>query len=860
MEVNLDKGDRMLICCIYRSPNSNENNNNDLLLLLEEISDKKYPQIVLLGDFNLPMIDWNSDPPTSTSHYDKKFIERIQDCFWNQLVKNPTRIRGTNRPSTLDLVFTEDPQLIEYITHESPLGASDHCILDIKCICNPHISARMVKKYFIDRTDYNKMATLLSLDWEELLPSNTDVNTLWTTFEKVLQDAQEHSIPHKLINANSTKTAVPKDNLTVRKIRKKHRTWTRYIETNDQNKLKEYKKIRNQVRNTTRRMRKQVEQNIALDIKKNPKKFWRYVNSKSKSQDTIPDLKLNTNSTDSIATTDKEKAQALSDFFASVLKIEPDDAIPDTWHNNIQTTLSDITITEEMVKKKLKELKISKSPGPDQLFPKILQSTANQITKPLTTIFNRSLQERTVPSSWKIGKISAIHKKGPRNICGNYRPISLTSIVSKIMESIIRDEIMDYLSRNNLISDKQYGFLPGRSTTSQLLKIVDEWTKALDDGHYIESIYLDIEKAFDTVPHKRLLHKLNKYGLQGNILGWLQSFLHDRKQFVCVNGESSDQVSVTSGVPQGSVLGPSLFVIYINDLPAEILSSIFMFADDTKIYHIHNGASPDNIQRDLDTLQNWSDTWLIKFHPEKCNQLKISRPSMTNELPVRKLYKTVNNDKTEVPISQVTSEKDLGITFDSHLSFKLHIDQITKKASQMMGIIRRTFSELNPSIFTPLYKCLVRSRLEYGQSIWSPYLIADIKKLENVQRNATRQINSFKNLSYPERLQKLKLPTLYHRRKRGDMIETFKIISGKYNSETVISLKMDEGGRRGHPFKLFKNRTNKLDLRKYAFPQRIVDQWNSLPVDVVNANNVNTFKNRLDKFWATSDDKYNFPY
>ena len=177
-----------------------------------------------------------------------------------------------------------------------------------------------------------------------------------------------------------------------------------------------------------------------------------------------------------------------------------------------------------------------------------------------------------------------------------------------------------------------------------------------------------------------------------------------------------------------------------------------------------------------------------------------------------------------------------------------------------MGIIRRTFSELNPSIFTPLYKCLVRSRLEYGQSIWSPYLIADIKKLENVQRNATRQINSFKNLSYPERLQKLKLPTLYHRRKRGDMIETFKIISGKYNSDTVISLKMDEGGRRGHPFKLFKNRTNKLDLRKYAFPQRIVDQWNSLPVDVVNANNVNTFKNRLDKFWATSDDKYNFPY
>lgn len=371
---------------------------------------------------------------------------------------------------------------------------------------------------------------------------------------------------------------------------------------------------------------------------------------------------------------------------------------------------------------------------------------------------------------------------------------------------------------------------------------------------------MDIQKAFDTVPHRRLAHKLEMYGIGGQVQQWIVNFLNNRSQFVNINGQTSAHMPVTSGVPQGSVLGPVLFVIYINDLPDELHSTTLMFADDTKIYHIYDNQPTDAVQLDLDKLQNWSDKWLLKFHPNKCKQLHVKKSSETSVLPSGHLYNKVGDQLQHVSLQSVTTEKDLGIIFDSNLNFKDHISSIIQKASQMMGIIRRTFTELTPEVFIPLYTSLVRSRLEYGQSVWSPHLKTEIRRIEAVQRNATRQLNGFKQLTYKERLEKLGLPTLVYRRKRGDMIEVFKLTHGLYDDNVRLHLPLAQDCRRGHRYKLFKRRTLRLDIRKYCFPNRVVDIWNSLSHNVVEADSLNSFKGRLDKFWKNNPEKFDFEY
>ena len=285
-------------------------------------------------------------------------------------------------------------------------------------------------------------------------------------------------------------------------------------------------------------------------------------------------------------------------------------------------------ITKEDIQKVLNKLKENKSPGMDKLSPKYIKELSSSLLTPLQHIFALSLLTGKVPTDWKKAQISAIYKKGGTTLAGNYRPVSLTSIISKVMETLVRNHIMNYMFDNSLFSNKQFGFLPGRSTVLQLLNVLDEWTQAIDSGNFIDCIYMDYQKAFDKVPHMRLLNKLNAYHFHNSIINWAGNFLSDRTQQVKVNNKTSDWAKVTSGIPQGSVLGPMLFVIFINDMPQSVNSNIYLFADDTKIFKPITG--PDSIidlQRDLTYLENWSDTWLLKCHPSKCKHMQISKSS-----------------------------------------------------------------------------------------------------------------------------------------------------------------------------------------------------------------------------------------
>ena len=266
----------------------------------------------------------------------------------------------------------------------------------------------------------------------------------------------------------------------------------------------------------------------------------------------------------SLTVTDKEKADTLGNFFSSVFVKESSC----TWLMNDQekpeiTEKMDLKISEEVIVKKLKSLNPNKSPGPDSLHPRVLKEVCQSLSTPLYHIFNISLKTGRLPSAWKMASITAIYKnKGDKNCAGNYRPVSLTSIACKMLESIIRDSTLEFLTNNKLISDKQFGFLGGRSTVLQLLHVMEKWVNVMDQGGLVDVIYCDFRKAFDTVPHIRLFNVLKFYGFENPILSWIKDFLSQRKQKVIVNGEESELFDVISGVPQGSVLGPILFGLY----------------------------------------------------------------------------------------------------------------------------------------------------------------------------------------------------------------------------------------------------------------------------------------------------------
>ncbi len=549
---------------------------------------------------------------------------------------------------------------------------------------------------------------------------------------------------------------------------------------------------------------------------------------------------------------DQEKAEILSKFYSSVFTNEPIGHIPQLQPRTILHIMKELVITEEEIEKKLKKLKSNKSPGIDEFNPTFLKNAASSILKPLQIIFNKSLQDGCLPLDWKKARISAIYKnKGDKKMAGNYRPVSLTSIICKLLESIIKDHIINFMKENSLFSKKQYGFLSGRSTTLQLLAVMDAWTEALDHGYDVDVVYMDYLKAFDTVPHLRLLNKIKAYKVHPQIQNWIHNFLSNRSQQVCVRDKASKWEAVTSGIPQGSVLGPLLFVLFINDLPETVMSDVYLFADDTKIFRkIKSEEDREGLQRDLKTLEEWSNTWLLRFHPDKCKHMHIGSKNIGD-----KTYRLLGHN-----LEAIDEEKDLGIIIDSKLDFDTHICEKVKKANQMFGLLRRTFEHMDSEVFLPLYKTMVRTHLEYGNAVWHPNKIKHIEQLENVQRRATKQLPGMSNLSYPERLKKLELPTLSYRRLRGDLIETYKIMNGVYDQEPASFLTpwteaTDVDGLRGHSKKLFLQRANSC-LRQNNFSIRTVKIWNSLPEEIVSASSTDSFKNRLDTYMQDQDIVY----
>jgi len=578
-----------------------------------------------------------------------------------------------------------------------------------------------------------------------------------------------------------------------------------------------------------------MRQNVIRVIRKkhNQKAFYSYVRSKSRTKDTVGPLNGNNGN---LIHDDEGMANRLNRFFCSVFTRENNVTLEDISYSGEK--FDNIIVGEDEVIENLGKLKLGKAPEPDGTST-FFVNTKDWIAKPLPLIFNMSLREGVVPQDWKKANVTPLFKKGCRQDPGNYRPVSLTSIACKVLESILKRAILQHIEKNKPLNNSQHGFMANRSCLTNLLEYFEKITEILDNGGSVDVIYLDFSKAFDKVPHRRLIAKLENFGITGRVKYWIENWLSGRTQRVLINGCKSEWESVLSGVPQGSVLGPLLFLLFIDDIDDGVNSFIKKFADDTKVFReVNNLRDSNNLQEDLNGLNEWAQKWLMEFNVAKCKVMHMGSKNC-------QLGYNLGGNELEV----VTEEKDLGVIVHNSMKTNRQCAEAAKKGNKILGMIGRNFCHLDKNNLLRLYKLLVRPHLEYSVQAWSPHMVNDIKKLEAVQRRATRMIHGFKDLEYEERLNRCRLTTLETRRIRGDMIETYKILTGKEKLDKDLFFKQPyRSSRRGHELKIYKGKC-RLDLRKFSFSNRVVNEWNKLPKCVVGSKTVNQFKAGIDEYF-----------
>lgn len=849
VEVALRDRDSMIIGCVYRSPNSTETNNKNLNSLISRATRDK-SHILICGDFNYPEIDWSTE--TTPANEDNKatvFMEKVmRDLFLHQHVQSPTHYRVEQRPTLIDLILTNEKGMVENLIHEAPLGKSHHQVLRFDFLAYTANSSEVEDERFIfAKGDYDKLRNKIKNKKLAENMKEKDILEAWSCLKECIDEAMEECIPKRgkggrTGTGRKNKKPLWWDNNALAKIKEKRKAFRKYMETREGIDYQKYAKARNQAKSTCRKAIKQYEKKIAKEAKTNPKAFYSYANSKLVTREGIADL---IDDKGNIATSNENKAQILNNFFSSVFTVEKIEEMPELEPKKCEP-LEKIEFTEVEVMKRLKELNAGKSPGPDGMHPRVLKELAEELAEPLAIIFTQSLSEGKLPESWKDANVTPLFKKGAKNKPSNYRPVSLTSIPCKVMEGMIRDKMMTHLESHELLTDHQHGFVSQRSCVTNLLSVLDSWTQSLDEGKAVDAIYLDFAKAFDSVPHERLLQKVESYGINANVLAWIRDFLVGRKQRVRVNGSYSDWTPVSSGVPQGSVLGPALFVIFINDLPSVVQSSCEMYADDTKVFGTVDTQSKwDQLQQDLNNLVEWADRWQLRFNAGKCQVLHLGskNPRYTYRMKA-------HGSDTRSNLGASDAEKDLGVIMDSELKFSKHIETQVGKANKILGLIRRSYDYLDAETMRLLFIALIRPHLEFANVVWSPRFQKDKNLIEGVLRRATKLVPGMKDSKYSDRLKRMRIPSMQYRRERGDMIEVYKLCNGKYKIKEMPLQFEELCVTRGHSLKLKKPRCT-TSLRQHFFAYRVVDKWNGLPEDVVTAPSLEAFKSRLDIAWAS---------
>ena len=510
-----------------------------------------------------------------------------------------------------------------------------------------------------------------------------------------------------------------------------------------------------------------------------------------------------------------------------------------------EQTVRDIDFNINDIKEAMGELEETSASGPDQFPSIILKKCREYLAEPIYLIWRISLDRSEIPDIYKTANVAPIHKGGSKGEAKNYRPVALTSHVIKIFEKILRKKIIEFLQKTGKLNDSQHGFRGGRSTLSQLLSHFDKILKGLERGEDVHVVYLDFAKAFDKVDFGVVLKKLKSLGIRGKLGRWIHCFLTGRTQRVVVGGASSSVKEVISGVPQGSVLGPLLFLIMIGDIDKSLLTAFLSsFADDTRVGHgIKTMEDLEKFQNDLDNIYEWASKNNMKFNSSKFECIRYGEEKFPT---VKQL-----DDRGEL-IEAREHVKDLGVHMSQDCTFGFHIGNIAATTRGFCHWVLRVFQTRDEMSMKKLFTYLIRSKLEYGCQIWSPTKKQEIVELEMVQRQFIKRIEGIEHLTYPEQLKKLKFYSLERRRERYLIIYLWKMMENLVPK--CIDLKRRNGGRNGRSFRLpllCRTASTRLKtIRDGSFFVQSVKLFNSLPRNIrdLKGCSVDAFKNELDKF------------
>ena len=799
------------VAVAYRPPNASATSFTSLLSFfsscISRMNDDSY-DIMMTGDFNLPLIDWETTSVLTGGSLEMQQAAQALLVFMSKHLLFQYVLCPTRKGNILDLFITNNDRLVTNVT-TSPTSLSDHELVDVMMAWNPLSNEKFAIPKFdeasfrsldFNRGDYGLLRDMIvKTDWSELR-SSCSFEEFPALFTDVLLGICSACVPRKEVPSGR-----PKHTNALRRKRNRQNARLQALIANGahEDHIKSVRRkvalLQYDIRCAHNKRLDERESNAVNKIKTNSKFFYSYAKSLSKIKSSI-NMLFDKNS--EITTDPQKMADLLQEQFSSVFSDPNSSNVSDPVFPppdiSSPLELEEFQISDEDIIKAVSSIPVDSASGPDGVPAVLLRNCAKELCLPLRLIWNESFESGTVPSFYKYSHIAPLYKKGDRARAVNYRPVALTSHVIKVYERILRGVMVDFLEKNDLLCDNQHGFRAGRSCLTQLLSHVDDIVQGLTKNADTDAIYLDFAKAFDKVDHRLLLSKMKRMGFHEKIVRWIESFLTDRKQCVVLNGVSSTEAAIISGVPQGTVLGPLLFILFINDMKLCVTGSMIrFFADDTRILrHIYSVTDAEILQHDLDCVIRWAKSNNMALHEDKFELLihKHCPQSTLFEHPFSILSQTyqVSSGNILYPSRIV---KDLGVMIAADLSWTSHVSAIAQRGGKVAAWVLSAFRTRDRVTMLTLYKSLVRSHLEYCCPLWNSSKIADIQVLEGVQRTFTARIAGVQHLNYWERLKALNLMSLQRRRERYIIIYMWKVLHARCPNN--LGIKFSNSSRHG---------------------------------------------------------------
>ena len=669
----------------------------------------------------------------------------------SQLINEATRV--TEQTATLlDHIATNKPENISCsgVIHT---GMSDHSlILSIRKINivkkdkgkQNTINIRNMKNF----NEEHFLTDLGNQPWEYLYYFWENTDQTWDIWKELFLEILNKHAPLQSKKVSSNKipwlTSAIKS-LMYERDKLKRKAVIRSLETD----WKNYKQMRNKVNKELKEAKVSYYSNKIANQKQNPKAAWKTINQilgRKKKPTIINEL----HTADKTLKSSEEISEGFNKFFTDIGRNLANNVALSNCHFEefIQPSMSEFKlfnpITVDTVHQLLTSIATNKATGIDQISCKFIKISAPIISATLTYLFNQTIDQCSFPNEWKTARVSPLYKNGDNTLPENCRPISVLSCISKVMERLLYNQLYNYLNENGLLSENEFGFRKGHSTSTALLDCTNEWYINMDRKLLNLVVFIDLKKAFDTVDHGILLRKLELYGIGGNALKLITSYLHDRSQLCQVNGSISSKREITCGVPQGSILGPLLFLVYVNDLPQCLdKARPRLFADDTNLTASgRNISDVESIMNsELAKLKEWLIANKLSLNVAKTEYMIIGSKSMTNKIKDTEVNIKIDN----MNIKQVFECKTLGINVDQHLSWKNNTEKLCKKVSSGIGALRRLTDYVDKDSLLSVHNALVQPYFNYCCEVWDVFGRTQSNLLQKLQNRAARIISRSSN-------------------------------------------------------------------------------------------------------------------